>query len=175
MYAHSLTHSLTHSSTHSLTHSLTHMLVSKANEHGSIAVVINANDMKMIQNVGKFSLPSFVNSLHTAKNGNFLGADIGTDSPRGIHLFEFSKEKNTKSSKVVYPHPLTHSLTHSLTRSLAHSLTHSLARWCILSRPSIALMLMGHVTERTQNCMRKYPHPRKAFTSKATIMRLRDH
>lgn len=57
--------------------------------------------MSVLKNWGQTSGHSFGNSLHTSKDGKFLGADMGDNYPRGINLFSFSKGAG-KRSKVAY-------------------------------------------------------------------------
>ena len=70
------------------------------NHQGAIAVVLDSSDMSIVKNYGQTSGHSFGNSLHADTTG-FVGADMGDNYPRGIHLFDFSKTTR-KRSKVVY-------------------------------------------------------------------------
>ena len=78
------------------------------NHQGAIAVVLDASDMSVIQNYGQTSGHSLGNSLHVASDGSFLGADLGDNYPRGIHLHNFSKSVRRRG-KVVYTFKTKHS------------------------------------------------------------------
>ena len=71
------------------------------NHQGAIAVVLDSADMSIIHNYGQTSGHSLGNSLHLARDGTFLGADLGDNYPRGIHLHNFSKTMR-RQGKVVH-------------------------------------------------------------------------
>ena len=71
------------------------------NHQGAIAVVLDGKDMSVLKNWGQTSGHSFGNSLHVGKGGKFLGGDMGDNYPRGINIFDFSKDEGTRG-KVVY-------------------------------------------------------------------------
>ena len=72
------------------------------NSHqGAVAIVLDGKDMSVVANRGQTAGHSWANSVHVAKDGKFLGADIGDNFPRGIVVYEFSKTSK-KKGKVVY-------------------------------------------------------------------------
>lgn len=78
------------------------------NHQGAIAVVFDGEDMSIIHNYGQTSGHSLGNSLQLARDGSFLGADLGDNYPRGVHLRNFSKDMRSRG-KVVYTFKTKHS------------------------------------------------------------------
>jgi len=59
------------------------------NHQGGIAFILDASTLEMIHNYGQTSGHSFANSLQvSAKDGWYLGMDLGDNYPRGINLWE---------------------------------------------------------------------------------------
>jgi len=70
------------------------------NHQGGIAVVFDANSLKVLKNFGQTSGHSFDNYLTHNSKGEFMGIDLGDNYPRGIHLHKFTDTK--RNSRVIY-------------------------------------------------------------------------
>lgn len=70
------------------------------NHQGAIAVVLDANTLKLDKNWGQTSGHSFESFLTTNSKGEFVGIDLGDNYPRGVHLHKFTADR--KNSRVVY-------------------------------------------------------------------------
>ena len=77
------------------------------NHQGAIAVVLDANTLKVDKNWGQTSSHSFESFLTTNSNGEFVGIDLGDNYPRGVHLHKFTAAQ--KHSRVVYTIKTKHS------------------------------------------------------------------
>jgi hypothetical protein len=87
------------------------------NHQGAIAVVLDANTLKVDKNWGQTSGHSFDSFLTTNSNGEFVGIDLGDNYPRGVHLHKFTAAQ-WKSSRVVYTFKTKHST--SATKNGSH-------------------------------------------------------
>ena len=70
------------------------------NHQGAIAVVFDAQTLKVKNNLGQTSGHSFENKLVVNSEGDFLGVDLADNYPRGVNLHKFNE--HGKNSRVVY-------------------------------------------------------------------------
>lgn len=70
------------------------------NHQGGIAVIFDANNLKLLRNTGQTSGHSFDNYLTVNNEGKFLAIDLGDNYPRGINLHRFDETR--RHSQVVY-------------------------------------------------------------------------
>ncbi len=70
------------------------------NHQGGIAVVFDANTLKVFRNFGQTSGHSFDNYLTVNSNNEFVGIDLGDNYPRGINLHKFTPLEI--NSKIIY-------------------------------------------------------------------------
>ncbi len=79
------------------------------NHQGGIAVVFDAETLKVVINTGQTSGHSFDNYLTVDSKGDFIAIDLGDNYPRGINLHRFFDQRRT--SKVVYTFKTLHGTT----------------------------------------------------------------
>jgi hypothetical protein len=79
------------------------------NHQGGIAVMFDANNLKQLKNHGQITGHSLDNVLSVNAAGEFIGADLGDNYPRGIHLHKLSDKR--KDSRVVYTFKTSHGQT----------------------------------------------------------------
>lgn len=79
------------------------------NHQGGIAAIFDANDLKLLKNLGQTSGHSFDNVLTVNNTGEFIGIDLGDNYPRGIHLHKLADK--SRISRVVYTFKTHHGMT----------------------------------------------------------------
>ncbi len=79
------------------------------NHQGGIAVVFDANSLKVIRNFGQTSGHSFDNYLTVNSENQFIGMDLGDNYPRGINLHKFTDSQI--KSKIIYTFKTEHGMS----------------------------------------------------------------
>jgi hypothetical protein len=62
------------------------------NHQGAIAVVLSADKLQIVKNLGQTSGHSFANSLIKRSDNKFSGIDLGDNYPRGINYWNFTSK-----------------------------------------------------------------------------------
>eukprot|EP00955_Chlamydomonas_euryale_P095488 364939-Chlamydomonas_euryale.AAC.11 len=75
------------------------------------ALVFSADTLRLVRNHGQTSGHSLDNVLTVARDGSFVGIDLGDNYPRGVHLHKFGGEGPMKAQRLVYTFKTEHGKT----------------------------------------------------------------
>lgn len=88
------------------------------NHQRGIAVIFDADNLRLIKNLAQTSGHSFDNVLLVNRAGEFIGMDLGDNFPRGIHLHRLSERG--KASRVVYTFKTEHGTSPSSSAGISY-------------------------------------------------------